>query len=268
MLSTGQSNTNPILIILNKRRAQTPAVFCILSATVMSTLDIFYNPQCCGRRSPAFPPDDVFHAGGWIQASPAFSVSFGVLPIPLIIGLLLIPLGAWHERRRLRRGQPASRLAFSVDLAVPRQRAALTMFSSVSAIVLLFTAYGSYRTFEWTESVEFCGTTCHSVMEPEHTAYQYSPHARVKCVDCHVGSGAGWYVRSKLSGAYQVYAVLANVYPRPIPTPIKNLRPAQETCEQCHWPPHLPKKSTSTPISTDERTPAGRLRALMKLAGE
>ena len=43
-------------------------------------------------------------------------------------------------------------------------------------------------------------------------------------------------MRSKFSGTYQVYAVMADKYPRPIPTPVKNLRPAQETCEQCHWP--------------------------------
>jgi hypothetical protein len=24
--------------------------------------------------------------------------------------------------------------------------------------------------------------------------------------------------------------------PRPIPTPVENLRPARETCETCHWP--------------------------------
>jgi len=95
---------------------------------------------------------------------------------------------------------------------------------------------GSYQAYHYTESNEFCGQTCHRVMHPEFTAYQNSSHARVKCVDCHIGSGAGWYAKSKLSGAYQVYATLADKYPVPIPTPIKNLRPAQETCEQCHWP--------------------------------
>ena len=73
-------------------------------------------------------------------------------------------------------------------------------------------------------------------MKPELTTYDHGPHARVACADCHVGPGATWFVRSKLSGTYQVYAVLFDKYPRPIPTPIKNLRPAQETCEQCHWP--------------------------------
>jgi hypothetical protein len=73
-------------------------------------------------------------------------------------------------------------------------------------------------------------------MHPEYTAYANSPHARVGCVDCHIGPGAEWFARSKLSGAYQVYATIFDKYPRPIPTPIENLRPSRETCEQCHWP--------------------------------
>jgi hypothetical protein len=73
-------------------------------------------------------------------------------------------------------------------------------------------------------------------MKPEYTAYNRSPHPRVACVACHVGPGGDWFAKSKLSGAYQVYATVADTFPRPIPTPIKDLRPAQETCEQCHWP--------------------------------
>ncbi len=171
-------------------------------------------------------------------------------------GLLLISVGIWRERRRRKRGMPASTLLFTLDLNSSRAaHGAHDLFATATVIFLLFTAYGSYRVFEWTESVTFCGTICHKVMEPEYTAYQNSPHARVKCVDCHVGSGAGWYVRSKLSGAYQVYAVLANVYPRPIPTPIKNLRPAQETCEQCHWPSISPgeKEVVNTYFKSDEQ---------------
>ena len=101
---------------------------------------------------------------------------------------------------------------------------------------MFLSALGSYEAYHYTESVKFCGTLCHDLMIPEYTAYQESPHARVTCAECHVGEGANWYVKSKLSGLYQVYAALANVYPRPIPTPVKNLRPARETCEECHWP--------------------------------
>jgi hypothetical protein len=50
-------------------------------------------------------------------------------------------------------------------------------------------------------------------MEPEYVAYQESSHERVSCVECHVGSGADWYVKSKLSGLYQVYAVLTTPIP-------------------------------------------------------
>jgi hypothetical protein len=73
-------------------------------------------------------------------------------------------------------------------------------------------------------------------MEPEHTAWQNSPHAKVKCVECHVGPGAAWYVKAKISGMRQLYAVLFHTYPATIETPIENLRPARETCEHCHWP--------------------------------
>jgi hypothetical protein len=83
------------------------------------------------------------------------------------------------------------------------------------------------------ETTNFCGATCHVVMQPEYTAYQNSPYSRVACVDCHIGPGATWFVRSKLSGLGQVYAVAFHTYPRPIPSPVQNLRPAQATCEQC-----------------------------------
>jgi hypothetical protein len=86
------------------------------------------------------------------------------------------------------------------------------------------------------DSTPFCGETCHSVMSPEYTAYARSPHARVACVSCHIGPGTDWFVRSKLSGSWQVVSVFFDLYPRPIPTPVHNLRPARETCEQCHWP--------------------------------
>ena len=73
-------------------------------------------------------------------------------------------------------------------------------------------------------------------MNPVFTAYQVSPHARVSCSSCHIGEGASWFVRSKLSGTRQVFATLFDSFRRPIETPIKDLRPARETCERCHWP--------------------------------
>ncbi|MDT8393340.1 MAG: NapC/NirT family cytochrome c [Bacteroidales bacterium] len=164
-------------------------------------------------------------------------VIYILLPVILIIGLLMIPLGMIFYNKKLKRtGQIQIKKWPYIDLNTTRHRNAFLIFTFGTVVFLLFSAVGSYEAFHYTESVEFCGTLCHQVMEPEYVAYQNSPHARVSCVECHVGSGANWYVRSKLSGLYQVYAVLTNNYPRPIPTPITNLRPARETCEECHWP--------------------------------
>ena len=162
--------------------------------------------------------------------------AYMVMPAFLMLGLLLVPVGMLLERRRRLRFAPSHLRYPRLDFNNPTQRSAFAFFVSFAAIFIVVSAAGSYRAYEFTDSVQFCGQLCHSVMNPEYIAYQGSPHARVRCVDCHVGPGAGWYVRSKLSGAYQVYAVTFNKYPRPIPTPVENLRPAQETCEQCHWP--------------------------------
>ena len=164
-------------------------------------------------------------------------VIYIVLPVILIIGLIMIPLGVAVYMRRLRKtGKVAERKWPYIDLNYQRHRNAFLIFTFGTVLFLLLSSVGSYEAFHYTESVEFCGTLCHQVMEPEYVGYQNSPHARVPCVECHVGSGASWYMRSKLSGLYQVYAVLTDNYPRPITTPIKNLRPARETCEECHWP--------------------------------
>jgi nitrate/TMAO reductase-like tetraheme cytochrome c subunit len=124
----------------------------------------------------------------------------------------------------------------AIDLARPRDRRILGWFLAGTMTFLMLTAVGSYQTYQYTESVQFCGEVCHTVMQPEFTTYQHGSHARVACVECHIGSGAAWFVKAKISGTYQVYSVIFNKYDRPIPTPVKNLRPARETCLQCHWP--------------------------------
>lgn len=162
-------------------------------------------------------------------------IAFVILPVFLILGLLVLAFGALRERRRRARGESVGRMP-TINLNDSSTRFASILFVVGTVIFLGMSAFGSFKAYEYTESDEFCGTTCHTVMQPEYTAYNNSPHARVGCVKCHIGPGATWFVRSKLSGAYQLYAVAANVYPRPIHTPIKNLRPSRDTCEQCHWP--------------------------------
>jgi len=162
-------------------------------------------------------------------------LTFLVAPVFLVIGLGLTVAGAlrrWRQQRKRTGPFPPLR----IDLTRPRDRRIFAGFLACSVLFLLISAIGSYQTYQFTESVPFCGQTCHGVMKPELVTYLNSPHARVACAECHIGKGAKWYVRSKLSGTYQVYATLEDKFPRPIPPNIKNLRPAQETCEECHWP--------------------------------
>lgn len=152
-------------------------------------------------------------------------------PAFFFLGLALILIGLWTQRR----GKPLAN-ALVVNLTRTRDRKLLAGFISGGLVFLLCSTIGSYQTYNYTDSVQFCGLACHVPMKPEYTAYLRSPHARVACVECHVGSGAEWYVRSKLNGVHQLYDVVLGTIPRPIETPIKNLRPARATCEQCHWP--------------------------------
>ena len=172
------------------------------------------------------------------NANPYFGIlTWIVAPAILIFGLGLFILGVLLERRRRRRHAPEEHAEYPrIDMNVRRTRLAVIWAALGLIVFVTMSVVGSYQAYHYTDSDAFCGTTCHQVMHPEYTAYKASPHARVGCADCHIGPGAGWFVKSKLSGAYQVYATLADKYPRPIPTPVANLRPAQETCEQCHWP--------------------------------
>lgn len=195
-------------------------------------------------------------------------INYIIFPAVLILGLLLVPAGMWREHRRRAKSQAQPSLP-RVDLNIPHHRRMFALFVAVTSLFLLLTGVGSYKAYEFTESTTFCGKVCHTVMEPEYTAYQGSPHARVSCAGCHVGPGAGWYVQSKLSGLYQVYSVVFNKYPRPIPTPITNLRPARETCEQCHWPEAFygAKQSRRVHFMKDETNTRWVYNILLKIGG-
>ena len=106
----------------------------------------------------------------------------------------------------------------------------------VATIVnLLVVSMASYRGAAYMDSPQFCGQSCH-VMHPEYTAYKVSAHSHVACVECHIGSGAQSYFEAKVNGTKQLVEVAFNRYPKPIPSPVRNLRPAREICEGCHTP--------------------------------
>jgi hypothetical protein len=194
---------------------------------------------------------------------------FLILPGIFVLGLLLIPLGIWLRRRSLRVSGKLPGIVPAVDLGLPVVRRTLEYVAAATVLNLLIIGTASYRGVEYMDSVSFCGTTCHRVMDPEYTAYQNSPHSRVACVECHIGPGAGWFVRSKLSGLRQVVAVTFHTYSRPIPSPVKYLRPARETCEQCHWPQRFTgdKFLVNTSYKDDEKNTPQTDVLLLKVGG-
>jgi nitrate/TMAO reductase-like tetraheme cytochrome c subunit len=164
-------------------------------------------------------------------------LAYVVAPLFFILGIFVTFVGAlirWRTRRRaLRAAEP---LTIKIDLSRPGDRRILALFVAASVGFLFLTALGSYQTYQYTESVEFCGKTCHLPMEPQFVASQHTAHASVECVACHVGPGAAAYFKTKVNGVKQLYHTVRNDFERPIRVTASNPRPAQAICEQCHWP--------------------------------
>jgi hypothetical protein len=194
-------------------------------------------------------------------------LTYLVAPAFTVLGLIMVVVGMWlHRKDMTLAGRP---VPLVIDLSRAPDRRILAYFATGSVLFLMVTAVGSYYSYQFTESVEFCGKACHTVMEPEQVTYQHSPHAKVSCVECHIGPGAEWFVKAKISGLYQVYAYAFNKYPRPVPTPIKNLRPAQDTCEHCHWPEKFSGDIVRgyTHFLSDATNTEYSLRVLLKVGG-
>ncbi|GMV37080.1 MAG: hypothetical protein AMXMBFR61_15880 [Fimbriimonadales bacterium] len=163
-------------------------------------------------------------------------ITYMLVPLVLVLGLVLVPLGArshhLYERKIGKQVDPY----FSFDFNDPVVRRRAWFFGATTAMIGLALAAAAYRGSHFMETPKFCGEACHTVMEPEYVAYLRSSHARVPCVDCHIGPGLPWLFRQKLSGLRQTIHFVTNTYQRPIPSPVKDLRPARDVCEVCHWP--------------------------------
>jgi hypothetical protein len=199
-------------------------------------------------------------------------VGYLVLPGVMVFGLLVVPVGMILQYRAIRKRGPVSRWIgrLVIDLHNPRHRRLAVGFSFITFFVVLpVIGVSGYHGYHYTESAEFCAKVCHAVMEPQATTYEFSPHARVPCAECHIGAGADWFVKSKLSGLAQVWAVFRNTYPRPIPPAITALRPARETCEECHWPAKFFGSQLKEVVhfSSDEANTRRVVRMLLKTGG-
>lgn len=210
-----------------------------------------------------------FHGGPYLGI-----LTYLILPMVVVLGLLMIPFGVWLKRRSeaaaLRRHDAAPPGLPVIDLNDARTRGVLLASVVVGMVCLVVVAGATYKGVEVMESVAFCGTVCHTVMEPEYTAFQRSAHSKLRCADCHIGPGADWFVKSKISGSWQLVSVAFHLYPTPIPSPVHSLRPARETCEQCHWPTrHVGDKlEVKTKYGDDEANSPTKTVMLMKVGGQ
>ncbi len=194
---------------------------------------------------------------------------FLILPGVFVLGLLLIPIGISLRRRKLRQQGELPNVYPAIDLKTPMVRSSVLYFGVATILNVMIFGFASYKGVSYMDSKEFCGLSCHTVMAPEYSAYENSPHSRVECVQCHIGPGAGWFVRSKLSGLRQVFAVTFHTYSRPIPSPVKYLRPARQTCEECHWPQRFSgdKFILKTNYKDDEKNTPMTTALVMKIGG-
>jgi nitrate/TMAO reductase-like tetraheme cytochrome c subunit len=193
-----------------------------------------------------------------------------MLPGVLVFGLFIVLVGMLLERRRRRKMTPEQIAAYPIlDLNSPRRRRMLFAFLIGSFIFLFISAFGSYQAFEYTESVEFCGQLCHTVMKPEFVAYKAAPHSQIRCVECHVGGGAESYVRAKIGGVRQLYRVVTNTYDTPIKTPVHGMRSANETCAKCHWSEKFygDQLKVFNHYGFDEKSSLRQVRLLVKVGG-
>ena len=167
-------------------------------------------------------------------------VVFIAIPAVFVVGLLLIPLGMWLESRRLAR-HPATTAEWPVlDFRLPHVRRVslvIVALTAVNMVILLVAGYGSLH---WMDSPQFCGQVCHEPMQPQHTAWQAGPHARIACANCHIGEGARGFVAAKAAGTRQLMHVVTGSVPRPVPPGAHPFGGFNQICARCHQATKVP----------------------------
>jgi hypothetical protein len=156
-------------------------------------------------------------------------VSYAALPALFVVGLLAIAVGV----RRSRRGPHPEWPRIDLNQPLQRRVLGLLLVATLGNVVIL--SMGTYGGVKYMETDAFCGQVCHTVMQPQFTAHLSGPHARIGCVACHVGPGAGSFIGAKVSGSQRLLAVATGRYARPIRQQRGQGAATRETCERCHW---------------------------------
>ncbi len=136
---------------------------------------------------------------------------------------------------------------------------------AILGILTLFILIGGAYAWDYTNSPAFCGTTCHT-MPPEFAAYQVSPHARIACVECHIGREfIGNQIFRKAGDVRHVLATAFKTYEYPIR--VKNMRPAPEICEKCHSPEKFSDDSLRSITRFHENMDSYNIYLILKTGG-
>jgi hypothetical protein len=110
---------------------------------------------------------------------------------------------------------------------------AATLFV-LGGLALAVMAAGGIVAWEYSNSNQFCATMCHSVHPEETRAHGTGVHARVNCVECHMGRLSTLHMMAlKPTHAKELWGMIVG-YERPLTS--STLRPSRDHCEGCHWP--------------------------------
>jgi hypothetical protein len=175
----------------------------------------------------------LLQAAGYLTNPYLGLLVFVTIPAVFVLGLLLIPLGAWRARR-VRATTGVTPEWPVIDLRDPRQRTAALAVVVLTIVNLVIVSMAAYGGVHYMESAAFCGQVCHTPMEPQAVAHLAWPHAEVACAQCHIGPGPGAFLDAKMAGTRQLVRVMTGTVPRPIPPPARLIQSAEVTCAQCH----------------------------------
>ncbi|HEU5457345.1 MAG TPA: NapC/NirT family cytochrome c [Terracidiphilus sp.] len=210
---------------------------------------------------------DLFQEGA---SNPYLGIIFFlILPFLFLLGLAIIPVGIFFRRRTLLKSGQVPSVFPLIDFNDRIFRHGVDIVILATMVNLLVVSIASYRGAQYMGSPQFCGKSCH-VMNPEYTAYQVSTHSHVACADCHIGPGAQSFFEAKINGTRQLVEVTLGNYPRPIPSPVRNLRSARYICASCHAPTRFygDKLLVKTSFGDDEKNSETQTVLLLHVGGE
>jgi NapC/NirT cytochrome c family protein len=203
------------------------------------------------------------------RANPYLSVLvFILLAASLVLGLVLIPVGLYVDRRSGKAPGDALQVAFETALGDRSARRRLLFLALATIVNIGVFAVLAQKTISYMDSAKFCGTACHVVMQPEWDAWNRSPHSNVACVECHIGPGASGVAKAKWNGVHQLFGFVAQKFDRPVVAGPEHLLPAKDTCQLCHAPQRFfPDRIKVFPHYTPDKDNTPKFNAMLLRIG-